>query len=506
MTKFKIMNKKYNVFGLVLVIVALMSQSCEKILETDSPQALDSAKALTTKAGLNAAVVGLYDYLQSTRMYGRDQFAIPEALSDNGRATNKSGRFNGEAQNQPNAHMANWQVCYYLINQANLILEAVPSVTELSADEKISAEAQCYFLRALAYFDLVKAYAYMPTINIPSQDRGGVPIVTAGVSDQKTLNSPPRGSVADVYKLIYSDLTTSIAKFSSFDPKGTFSPNGRGRAFASRAAAQALFSRVALYNGDFANVVNYSGVAIASGLGRFSATGSYVTDWRQQVHPEAIFDLSFQQITEGIGPNESMQTAYTTLATPGNRDITQGFGDLVPTNSMLAALGITKTGAVVTRGADVRALMYELGGSGRGTAEVECTKFIGKNGFPNQDNAPILRISEQHLNRSEAYFKLGKRDSAIIDLNLIRTRAGLTAVADTSAAVKGDLLFEEILTQRRIELAFEGHRFWDFKRLGRQIPKVAPAVNLPFNDFRFLANIPAREISANPSLIQNFGY
>jgi starch-binding outer membrane protein, SusD/RagB family len=501
MIKIKIMNKNFNIIGLILILFALMSQSCEKILETDSPQALDSQKALTTKAGLNAAVVGLYDYFQSTRMYGRDQFAIPEALADNGRATNKSGRFNAEAQNQPGAHMANWQVCYYIINQANLIFESVQSVNELTADEKTSAEAQCHFLRALAFFDLVKAYAYMPTFNIPSQDRGGVPIVLVGVSDPKTLNAPARNSVAEVYKQIYDDLNAAITKFSKLP-----SPNGRAKAFASRAAAQALFSRVALYNGDFANVVGFAGSAIASNVGRLSATSSYVTDWRQQVHPEAIFDLSFQQITEGIGPNESMQTAYTTLATPGNTSITQGFGDLVPTASMLAALGITKTGAVVTRGADVRALMYELGTAGRGTAEVECTKFIGKNGTANQDNTPILRVSEQYLNRSEAYFKLGKRDSAIIDLNVIRTRAGLAAVSDTSALVKGDNLFEEILTQRRIELAFEGHRFWDFKRLGRALPKVAPAVNLPNNDFRFLANIPAREISANPSLIQNFGY
>jgi starch-binding outer membrane protein, SusD/RagB family len=480
-------------FALVFVL-----SSCNDLLETDNPQALDSTKALTNKIGVNAAVIGLYDYLQTTRAYGRDQFAIPEALSDNGRATNKSGRLNPEFQNQPNAHMLNWQASYFLINQANLVLEAVTNVNDMTAEEKTAVEAQCLFLRGLCFFDLVKAYSYMPTAIVDAQNRGGVPLVLKGTNDQKTINSPARATLDETYKQIYSDLNTSIARFSALT-----SPNGRAKAFANRAAAQALLSRVALYNGDWRNVVDNAALAVASNVGRLSANASYVNDWRQKVHPEAIFDLSYEQITEAIGPNESLQTSFTTLATWGNRTITQGFGDLVPTASLLTALGISLSGTTVTRGVDVRAQLYELGTTGRGTAEIECTKFMGKNGFPNQDNTPILRVSEMHLNRAEAFFRLGRRDSAIIDLNVIRTRAGLTAVSDTSASIAGNNLLEEVLVQRRLELAYEGHRFWDLKRLGRTLPKT-PAI--PFNDYRFLANIPSREISANPNLVQNFGY
>ena len=494
------MNKGYKLIILLLSVFAL--QSCSDLLDVQSPQALDSQKALTGKIGVNSAVIGLYDYLQSTRMYGRDQFAISEALADNGRATNKSGRFNAEFQNQPNAHMLNWQACYFLINQANLVLNALPAVTDMTQAEKDVTAAQCFFLRALAYFDLAKAYAYIPTYIVDAQNRGGVPIVLKGTIDQGTAlegaKAPARATIAETYQQIYTDLDSAIARYNALA-----SPNGLSKAFANRGAAQALYSRVALYNGDWNRVVSFSGLAVASNLGRLSANGSYVTDWRQQVHPEAIFDLSYQQITESIGPNESLQTAYTTLATPGNRSITQGFGDLVPTASMLGALGVSLSGTTVTRTADVRGLLYELGTTGRGTAEVECTKFIGKNGFPNQDNTPIFRVSEMHLNRAEAYFRLSRRDSAIIDLNVIRTRAGLAAVADTSAAVVGNNLLEEILAQRRIELAFEGHRFFDLKRLGRTLVKT-PAI--PATDYRILAPIPAREISANPNLRQNFGY
>ena len=499
-------NRNY-ILGAWLLIFALLAQSCEKLLDTDSPQDLDSSKALTTKAGINAAVIGLYDYLQSTRMYGRDLFAIPEALADNGRATGNSGRFNNEAVNLPNVHMVNWQTSYFLINQANLILDNVEkSGGVLSPAEIANVQAECLFLRALTYFDLIKTFAYIPSNKTApaSQDFGGVPLILTGVDDQAKIITPARASTLDVYIQIYKDLDAAIAKFTSLPSLGG-SVNGRGRAYANRPAAQALYSRVALYSGDYALSAQYANAAIASGFGTLSTNISYLADWRQKSHPEAFFDLNFDQITESQGPNESMQTAYTTLSTPGVRSVTQGFGDLVPTASMLSALGITLAGTTVTRGADVRALVYELGTSGRGVANVECTKFIGKNG-PNQDNIPVLRLSEQFLNRSEAYFNLGKRDSAILSLNTIRVRAGLPAVSDTSAIVVGNNLLEEILLQRRIELAFEGHRFWDLKRLGRGITKPAPAANLPATDYRFLANIPLRELSANPNLKQNFGY
>ena len=60
--------------------------------------------------------------------------------------------------------------------------------------------------------------------------------------------------------------------------------------------------------------------------------------------------------------------------------------------------------------------------------------------------------------------------------------------------------------ERRVELAFEGHRFFDLKRLGLDIVKAAPVQNLNFTDFRLLAPIPIREIQANANLKQNTGY
>jgi starch-binding outer membrane protein, SusD/RagB family len=124
---------------------------------------------------------------------------------------------------------------------------------------------------------------------------------------------------------------------------------------------------------------------------------------------------------------------------------------------------------------------------------------------PNLDNIPVIRIAEVYLNRAEAMATPGSpvfnEAAALADLNKIATNRGLTAFTLT-----GSDLYEEIIRQRRIELAFEGHRFFDLKRLGRDIVKTPHYVNLNFTDTRILAPIPQREVDGNKNLAQNPGY
>jgi hypothetical protein len=146
-----------------------------------------------------------------------------------------------------------------------------------------------------------------------------------------------------------------------------------------------------------------------------------------------------------------------------------------------------------------------VGTAGRGLAKVECTKYVGKNGFPNLDNIPVIRVAEVILNRAEAFATPGSpvfnEASALADLNRIITNRGLPAVTLTGAA-----LYEEIINQRRLELAFEGHRFFDLKRLGRDLVKAPHYNTVPFFDTRILAPLPQRELDGNKNLVQNPGY
>ncbi len=485
-------------------IVLMGLASCSKQLQVEPRQSIDFNTALNTVDGMNAAVNSVYSGLKSTALYGRDLLAVSDALADVGFATNKSGRLVGENRNNQGAHLALWGTAYSLINECNLILAAIPT-SSASAAQKDSWEGQIRFLRALLYFELVKTYSYIPIADIASQNRGGVPLKTDPTNSATSAASyfPGRGTVAEVYTFIKNELTAAIPKM----------PASASVALGTQTAGRALLSRVALYNGDWSIAVAEATTALGTAIGTLTTAANHVAAWRQSVHPESIFEIRFATVAENIGVNTSLQTSYTGLAVLGS-PATQGggFGDFVPTNSLLQAYGVSypniatwpplsSSFPTITYGSDVRGQLYEWGTNFRGTRFVECTKFFGKNGQINLDNVPVFRKSELLLNRAEANFRLGNEAAALTDLNDLRTRRGLTTVT-----LSGTALLDEIINQRLLEFAFEGHRFFDLKRLGRDIIKAPLNANLLFTDTRLLAAIPQGDIDGNPNMRQNLGY
>lgn len=490
-------------FGLAVSTVLFLI-SCDTILNVDPRQSVEGFDALNSPENMEAALNSPYARLRAVSAYGRNLLAFGDALADNGLATNNSGRIFNEAMNQPYSHYTHWNNFYFGINELNLFLEAIPkiqSVPAVSQSTKNRWEGEAKFLRALFYFDLIKAYAYMPGVTVPELDKGGIPLVLEGVktSDiEKALNrQPARSSVEQVYAQIYSDLEDAIRLLN----------DSRGVQFASQTAAKALLSRVALYNRDWQKVVDLSSEALASARGKLLEGEDYIAGWRLSVHPESIFDLRFENASESNGVNESIQATYTTIRNLENVNQVGGWGDFIPTPVFVNMMGISVTGvgaslAIANKGNDVRAFQYEIGpgrvanGSGR---RLECIKFASKSGFSFGDNIPVIRMSEMLLNRMEAYFHLGQEDLALEDLNFLKNARGLQEVT-----LDSDELLSEILLERRKELAFEGHRFFDLKRYGRDIVKQQG--NVPFTDFRILANIPQSEVDGNQNLDQNAGY
>ncbi len=508
--------KIYHITSAILTVVLLTFSSCEKALKVDPRQSIDIETALNTSENVNAAITGVYSRIKSARTYGRDITVFGDALADNGRFTNKSGRFANETRNLPGAHYNNWGTYYTGINEINLILDAIPQLVTIPAvtqAQKDSWEGQLRFLRALFYFDLAREYAYIPGAVVPALDKGGIPLLTKGVRTiaDAVLVLPARAPINDVYKLIGDDLRFAEGKLGNL---------GISPALATKQAAQALLARVSLYIKDYPNAKTYADLVIASTGNKLMSSGQYLSGWRNRVNPESIFEASFTINAENIGVNESLQTSLTTLLVSGNRAQTAGFGDLVPTNTLLTDLGITSTGngsntaAITARSSDVRNLLYEVGTTGRGVPFIECTKYLGKNGFPNLDNAIVLRVSEMFLIRAEAQATIGStvfnEDAAKADLVRIKSNrysdytGSANAIADQ--ALTGVNLFEEIFKQKRLEFAFEGHRFFDFKRLGRDIPKAPHYADLVFTNFLVLPALPQAELDGNKNLVQNSGY
>jgi hypothetical protein len=455
--------------------------SCKKMLELNPKQSIDAGIALNTEQGVNAATTGIYARLQSVNQYGRNYYAIAEALADNVYHSGNSSQLANECSNAPGAHFTNWQSCYYAINQSNLVLDAL-KILPASQQYKDGIAAQVYFLRALFYHDLARTMAYDPTAIYAPANKGGVPIVTNGVNDIDEISFEERASIPAVYERIYDDLDSSYACFNRNNAQTSVHK-------ASKAAVVALYTRVALYNGDYQTALDKATESLTLSGSKFQTNGNYINAWRAEAHPESIFEVKFN-VNENLGSDNSLRGMFTTRAfltdvtasIHGVIVVKPSFYDLMPAG-------------------DVRKGLY-MNGLGANVARLECTKYISKNKVANLDNVPVIRVSEVYLNRAEAAYKTGTpagEAQALADLNTIRERAGLTAVN-----LSGQALLDEILLQRRLELAFEGHRFFDLKRNGMDIIKETG--NILFTDYRMLPRIPIREVNANSKLEQNEGY
>ena len=468
---------KSSIYFLLLIII--VSASCKKILELEPKQSVEATEALKTTRGVESALNAVYARLRDIGQYGCGLIAIPEALSDNAIHTGTNSQYRNTALNQPLAHFDNYESGFYGINEANLVLDALNNI-EAAGNWKDAIAGQAHFLRALFYHNLAKAYGYDPTAVIAANDRGTIPIVTKGVLSFDQIEDNPRSSIADIYQFIYKDLDSAFTQLtrSNTPPAGSYR--------ATTAAVLAIWSRVALFNGDYEKVVSAATDALELGVGTFQSKENYVKAWRSESHPESVFEVPFKA-NENIGANNSLRAIFSTHIDAQNTAATT-HGVLVVSdelNNLYTASDVRKQ------------LIWK--GLGTNASRNEISKFISRGGIKDLDNVPVIRVSELYLNRAEAYMHIDREDLALIDLNKIRERAGLTAVNFT-----GNTLLDEIWLQRRLELAFEGHRFCDLKRLGKNIVK--PSGNVPFSDYRILAPIPYREVNASDVLRQNRGY
>ena len=513
-----------------MLIIALLITGCKKQLETAPLQSVNDQTALTSKENIDASIAGIYARLKNNRQYGRDMITHPEALADNGFATNKSGRLLPEANNNFPTQTANhftitiWTNSYAAINQINLTLEAIPNLNlpTVTQADRDRWNGQLYFLRGLYYFDLARVYAYIPGAVVAAQDKGGVVISTKGISSfEDALNfKPARAPIDDVYKLIVDDLTKANGFLLSSASVNT----------ANKLASQALLAKVNLYRKNYSEAKRWADSCITLAGSKLTNTGNYINNWRAATNSETLFQAAFLTAAENIGVNESLQTSFTTLVTPGITSQTGGFGDLVPTLTLLTDLGITLVGgntstsnfalnaSIASRSTDIRNLLFEVGTTGRGNSKVECTKFIGKSGAINLDNVPLIRIAEVYLIRAEALGTPGSQvyneTAAIADLKTIKSSryTGYSGSAIETAdnaltnASPTTALLDEIIRQRRIELAFEGNRFFDLKRLGRDLVKAPHYNTVAFTDVRILPLLPQADLDINPNLKQNSGY
>lgn len=393
-----------------------------------------------------------------------------------------------------------WAQCYYGVLRANLVLDKVPAITAITPAIKNRSLGEAHFLRALYYYHLVRAF-------------GDVPLFTnvITVQESSTISRSPK---ADVLKLIVADLQQAETLLPV-----SYSGGDIGRA--TRGAAKGLLASVYLWQGDKTNAAAKAKEVIDAGTYRLLANYADNFNLDNENGPESMFEVQYRSgggQWSDFGAGQKLNTFFA----PRAQDIVQssGYGWNIPTKDF--ADQYERSGAEYSTITDRRRPISmwvpgdrlgaytqpaQLVGSPLGLNVrkyfVPITNTLGDNGgWTCALNVPIMRYSEMLLIYAEAAGPaLGK---PFVDQ--VRARAGL---APLPAGLSDAQYLAAIYKERRLEFAFEMHRWYDLLRhpdpnYFLTVMRAAGKNNIQARH-RYLP-IPQGERDKNPNLSQNEGY
>jgi hypothetical protein len=472
------MKKIINRLSVIAISGTLLFAGCSKSFTTQTPSdSVPLDAALNTISDLTSALNGAYSDLRAVALYGRDFLVLGDLQADNTYVEVKnSGRYipqyNYSVTVGDGVVGEMWSTAYNGILRANQIINS--KVTASGASAII---AQAYAIRALLYFKLVNIYA-KPYTDDPSAL--GVPIIL-------TYNPyllPTRNTIKEVYTQIVSDLQAAF----------TNAPDYVNSVHLSKYAIEGLLARVYLYMGDNADAETAAADVISNSGFTLVTPSTFNAFWANPAIQSNQVEVMFEVDADAINSNGYDDVAGIYI---------NGYQDLYASSQLYNLYSAT----------DVRKSILLPGTTKSGAPAYLVNKF------PNalnadRDNLKVIRLAEVYLIAAEAALP-GNEATALTYLNaLVAQRDPGFVYAST-----GTQLLDDIVNERRKELAFEGDRFYDLNRLKWPINRVAnpgaiPAgqgnVNLtiPYPDTRRVAPIPQAEIQANANIAsqQNPGY
>lgn len=381
-----------------------------------------------------------------------------------------------------------WQGAYEGIFRANMVLQEVPEIDmEKPHQDRILGEAR--FLRALFYWQLSTVFGEVPLI------------IEANPSDASAA-ALPKSPLEDIHQLMIDDLK----KASALLPKRSgYDDNHVGRA--TKGATQALLGKVYLYKKDYPMAETYLDSVITSGeytlLPNFSDL--LITD----NNSESIFEIQYEDILD----QGSSRIANDYPQGQG------GFANLLPTDVLVEEYE-DHAGASAINGKDPR-LFHSIFIDGDPYDEVSPTfqsawtptgfakkkgsyPIVRTNNYNLGRNFPVIRLADVMLMYAEALNENNKPTEAVDAINVVRQRVGMPDLPTMDFPTSNkDEIFDAIVHERRIELAFEHSRLNDLQRWGLAESELASEGYSARNRY---FPIPQQELDNNPNLTQNPGY
>ncbi|MEM8523457.1 MAG: RagB/SusD family nutrient uptake outer membrane protein [Bacteroidota bacterium] len=476
--------------------------SCSNLLDKQPLDQLTTDNFYKTEADADRAVLAAYTPMMDVEWNGKS-WMLTEIPSDN---TQPGGNdpdftpidnFTVVADNVPVANF--WAFRYRQITLANVVIEKVEQM-ELENAKKDQFIGEAKFLRAIAYFDLVRIF-------------GGVPLITQAPSfDQDLLF--PRAKASEIYDLIKSDLSFAADALPTVR-------TGLNLGRATKGAALALSSKVHLTLREYLQSRDQAKAVMD--LGVYRLMDDYADNFELETsdnNMESIFQIQFA----GCGPFGTGNALQAFFA-PWGEGITKdrdGWGSQVPTGprtsnpntTILDAFSdsdLRKDPSIMTPKVFYPTINAADGGYTYPSTSPSATggnikKYVVGSGqnicfMSTPQNSHVIRYSDVLLTYAESIMEIeggvSSNPEALAAFNQVRTRAGLEKLNQIDK--------ETVLHERRVEFAFENHRWFDLLRSGKTI-EILTLHGKNIAPHNLLFPIPLGELEVNAKLEQNPGY
>jgi starch-binding outer membrane protein, SusD/RagB family len=495
------------------VFTAGLFFSCKKDFLNEVPKDSLTLASITSGADAEALVTGCYSYMTNSNIwfYNWEFMMAGDFRSDNLYAGGNGGasivaidEFNSQATDfQPIT--TGWLELYLHINATNNVLDNVPGIKDpgFSDTRKSQILGEAKFLRALHYFNLVKNY-------------GGVVLTLNTAAFDKEDPKKKRNTAEEVYTQIVKDLQEAEAALPVSYTNAAWSHSR-----ATQGAAQALLAKVYAQIGKYAECLTYCNKVLPAQYGGTGTAGytllanyDWLFDGQHKNSIESIFELqhTINTITHGyaeglmLPPSKGDGGYWTKFATP-THDIVKAFkaeNDMVRYRAGIFWEYTGLPGQVINpthyNPTDTIPYVWKIG-----------RDFPGWWTGGSNNNRVLIRLADIILLKAEALNKAGQTALAVPLVNAVRARVNLSPI---TVSAQSDVALA-VLKERRLELAFEGERWFDLLRFGTQYTidlmksqKDGSGANLNYNitQNKFLYPIPQTDRDNNPNLSQNPGY
>lgn len=477
-----------------LILVAGFTFACNDYLDIQ-PQSQGVAISNTsadsllykTASEVEAALAGTYGDFRN-EYFELDIFVNGDAQSDDayaGADNPANFQIDEYSIDATNTNVSrDWAYLYSTIGKANAVINNVDAVPDLASDRKLEIKGEAMFIRAYMYFQLVQLWG-----DVPLQLTEVTTISVELLPELFPIMFPPRAPQDEVFAQIISDL-----EFAASNVKTVQADKG----YVTVGAANALLAKVyaTIQPPQWDKVSQYCDAVINGG---YSLLPAYDDLWNNENEnsSESIFEINYEGTSASGNWGASMFRGldWKKFNTPSN-DLVKAFddeNDMIRKNASIIFLDVSG------KWSDPYWPQLEY-------------PFINKHRIftgNSPQNYIFIRLADILLLKAEALNELGDFSAAANYVNQIRARVNLPNT--TANSIESMRLAIE--KERRLELAFEGHRWFDLKRTARAIEVVNNAIGpngtpigYQLTPERLLWPIPQTELDNNTKLIQNPGY